>query len=53
MEGKKNINSHANTPQKAVVGDDGRRGRLTHRGGGGMHSCGVVMMVAEGDRLAS
>ena len=24
MEGKKNINSHANTPQKTEVGDDGR-----------------------------
>ena len=35
MEGKKTINSHANTPQKAEVGDDGRQGRPTHRGGGG------------------
>ena len=55
MEGKKTINSHANTPQKSEVGDDGRQGRPTHRGGGGMHrgGDGVGMMVAEGDRLAS
>lgn len=49
MEGKKTINSHDNTPQKAEVGDDGRRGRPTHRGGGGMHRGGDGAMYSCGD----
>lgn len=50
MEGKKTINSHDNTPQKAVVGDDGRQGRPTHRGDGvGMHRGDGGAMHSGGD----